>query len=238
MTPSGGHLTIRSRNDAESRLILEFTDTGIGFEPESSPTIFDAFEQIENETTSRLRGLGLGLAICRSVIEAHRGTLTATSEGRERGATFVLQLPAVGRPVPSDLKILLVDDDPVARDILERVLRLRGYCVTTADGVVSALSEASGPFDIVISEIDLCDGDALTMMAELTKRDSAGGIVLRAYPNAEQTELGRLTEAGVVAQLTKPWSVEELYNIIRMASAKQDLQGIGSRFVKESGEAS
>jgi DNA-binding response OmpR family regulator len=131
-----------------------------------------------------------------------------------------------------------VDDDPDTRSLLEVVLRTRGYCVTTADGVVSALSAAGGPFDIVITDIYLSDGDPLDMMGQLAKRDSARGVVLKAYPEVGEAELSRLREAGVVSQLTKPWSVEELYNIIWKIFLDQDLQGIGSKIVRKPGEAS
>ena len=105
-SPEGGTLTIRTRNQlgpsspadpAVTELIVEITDTGIGIEPGVLPTIFDAFTQAEVGWVRRFGGLGLGLAISRSVIEAHRGRITATSAGMGQGATFTLYLAAVPR---------------------------------------------------------------------------------------------------------------------------------------------
>ena len=80
-------------------LTVAVSDTGIGIEPELLPKIFNAFEQGESSLVRRFGGLGLGLAISRSVAEAHGGHLTAASEGRDKGATFVLELATVNSPL-------------------------------------------------------------------------------------------------------------------------------------------
>src|SRR4029079_16518389 len=90
-TPGGGSITIRTRNEdgalgREGRFVVEMSDTGIGIEPEVLPTIFDPFQQGETTITRKYGGLGLGLAICRGIIEAHGGTLVAESAGKDRGA--------------------------------------------------------------------------------------------------------------------------------------------------------
>ena len=79
---------------------MEVSDTGIGIEPEVLPKIFRAFEQGDSSLTRRFGGLGLGLAISRSVAEAHGGRLTAASAGKDRGATFTLELPTAHRTGP------------------------------------------------------------------------------------------------------------------------------------------
>ena len=88
-TPRGGNVTIRTRNEGD-RLEIDIVDTGIGIEPAHLPNIFNAFEQGEDVITQRFGGLGLGLAISRSIAEGHGGQLFATSEGRDQGATFTL----------------------------------------------------------------------------------------------------------------------------------------------------
>jgi signal transduction histidine kinase len=76
-------------------------DTGIGIEPDLLARIFDPFEQGPREVTRKFGGLGVGLAVSKSLAEAHGGTLTAWSEGRGKGAVFTLQLPlADRRPAP------------------------------------------------------------------------------------------------------------------------------------------
>ena len=106
-SPAGGTLAIRTRNQlrpsprtgpAVTELVVEIIDTGIGIEPEVLPTIFDAFTQGEAGWVRRFGGLGLGLAISRSVIEAHGGRITAKSAGKDQGATFTLYLATVAAP--------------------------------------------------------------------------------------------------------------------------------------------
>lgn len=107
-TPTTGTVTIRTRNAAPAdtfvaaRLILEVSDTGDGIAPDALTRIFDPFEQGTHGPRFRARGLGLGLAISRSLAEAHGGSLTARSAGEGWGATFTLELPVAGRWFPAD----------------------------------------------------------------------------------------------------------------------------------------
>src|SRR6195256_1625957 len=88
-TPEGGHLQIRTQN-IEGQLQVEISDTGMGIDAETLPKIFNAFEQ---GARSQLGGLGLGLAISKTLVETHNGKLTATSAGRDQGATFTALFP-------------------------------------------------------------------------------------------------------------------------------------------------
>ena len=92
-TPKEGRIMIRSENADPRRLVVEVADTGIGIEPDLLPLIFHPFEQGDRDVTRKFGGLGLGLAVSRSLVEAHGGTLTARSEGPGRGAAFTLELP-------------------------------------------------------------------------------------------------------------------------------------------------
>src|SRR5205823_797020 len=122
-TPDDGEIAISSSNAAPDVLTISVCDTGIGMEPEVMQRIFDPFEQGNRSFERRFGGLGLGLAISKSLAQAHSGTLTAQSDGRDRGSTFILSMqtlsPAevatVPRKISSEasqqgLKILLVDD--------------------------------------------------------------------------------------------------------------------------------
>jgi signal transduction histidine kinase len=104
-TPEGGSIRVESRNEP-GNLIVDLTDSGIGFEPNAINRIFEAFTQASEEVTRAFGGLGLGLAIAKATVEAHGGTLQATSEGPGRGATFCVQLPLrgaeAGRPIPRE----------------------------------------------------------------------------------------------------------------------------------------
>ncbi|HET9229589.1 MAG TPA: ATP-binding protein, partial [Thermoanaerobaculia bacterium] len=91
-TPAAGRIMIRSWSSADW-LCLEVADTGIGIAPDVLPHIFDPFEQGSREVTRSFGGLGLGLAICKNVVEAHGGRLTVRSDGPGKGAVFTLVLP-------------------------------------------------------------------------------------------------------------------------------------------------
>ena len=97
-TPAGGSIRVASRNEP-GRLIVEVTDTGIGFEAEATERIFDAFTQANEEVAREFGGLGLGLAISKATVDAHGGTLHARSDGKNRGAAFVVSLPLT---IPAD----------------------------------------------------------------------------------------------------------------------------------------
>src|SRR6266436_8010149 len=123
-TPEGGgEIMISSENPSETVFTVAVRDTGIGMEPEVMQRIFDPFEQGNRSFEHRFGGLGLGLAISKSLAQAHSGTLTAQSDGSDRGSTFKLTMQALAQGEAASvaskavtdsarqtLKILLVDD--------------------------------------------------------------------------------------------------------------------------------
>src|SRR4030095_9507955 len=94
-TPDAGEIAISSSNPSPEVLTISVRDTGIGMEPEVMQRIFDPFEQGNRSFERRLGGLGLGLAISKSLAQAHGGTLTAQSDGSNRGSTFTLSMQAL-----------------------------------------------------------------------------------------------------------------------------------------------
>ncbi len=100
-TPEGGSIQVRCANGAgvggRPRVVVEVRDTGVGIEPEALQRVFNAFDQGSDIVTQRYGGLGLGLAISKSIVEAHGGTISAQSEGRGRGSTFMVAIPTVDR---------------------------------------------------------------------------------------------------------------------------------------------
>ena len=93
-TPRGGSIHVSTRDDT-GQLIVQVSDTGIGFDPALAARLFDAFAQGSREVTRRFGGLGLGLAIAKAAVKTHGGTLHARSEGCDRGATFTVTLPLI-----------------------------------------------------------------------------------------------------------------------------------------------
>jgi PAS domain S-box-containing protein len=227
-------LTIRSynvtRDQSGTLLVVEFHDTGVGIEPETLPKIFDAFEQGTTEARRRLGGLGLGLAISRSIAEAHGGSLTAASPGRGQGSTFRLELEAVVTSLQSEVSepdpvvatkwtprsILLIEDNPDTLLFLMTLLRHRGYQVTTATRVDQALELAKeGNFDIVISDIELPDGSGLDIMRSL--RGKVVGVAVSGFGSDSDIELS--LDAGFSSHITKPLDFARLEAAIRGALA-------------------
>ncbi|GAC1470952.1 MAG: hypothetical protein NVSMB9_16600 [Isosphaeraceae bacterium] len=236
-TPVGGSIHVRTCNTDEGRLVMEVSDTGIGIAPEALPGIFAAFEQADPSITKQFGGLGLGLAISRSLAEAHGGTLRASSRGRGKGATFTFDVPTVPTPRPTtpetsatpteilpreSSRILLVEDNADTLRVMSRLLKSRGHGVTTATGVDSALEAeaAEGPFDLIISDIGLPDGSGLELMKQIRRRSGARGIALSGYGMEE--DLRRSQDAGFVEHLTKPIDFAKLEAAIQRVVANQE----------------
>src|SRR5262249_40924737 len=151
-------------NPSEAVLTITVRDTGIGIQPEIMQLIFDPFEQGTRSFEQRFGGLGLGLAISKSLAQAHGWTLTAQSDGRKRGSTFMLSIRAlpkteVGSVAPKAatqsprqaLKILLVDDHHDTCAALEKLLARRGHLVAVTHNVRSAMEAVVGnKFDLLI----------------------------------------------------------------------------------------
>src|SRR5262249_38373556 len=170
------------------------TDNGIGIQPDHLPHLFDAFERGLGAGAFHARGLGLGLTISRSIMEAHGGTLQGASDGRDRGATFRLELATPTDPGSSDellatppsprgrrLRVLLAEDDAATVETAAGVLRRQGHVVTTATSLSQALALASEEFDVVVSDLDLGDGSGLELMRHVRSRGDTPGVAVSGY---------------------------------------------------------
>jgi PAS domain S-box-containing protein len=250
-TPAGGSLTIRTSNvpgpdgsDVAQSLIVEFADTGIGINPAIQDRIFDPFYQGNAEPNQRSEGLGLGLAISRSIAEALGGRLSVKSPGLERGSTFRLELSTVpaattasetSKPssVPagrSGLSILLVEDNKDTLSYLTLILRQRNYQVVPVDRVSAALSAAKeAHFDLLISDIELPDGTGLELMRGLGGGQTLPGIAMSGFGSEE--DLRHSARAGFTEHLTKPIDLNRLESAIRrVASPSAIRSGLSDQF--------
>ncbi len=219
-TGEEGEITISSSNPAPQTIVITVRDTGIGVEPDIMERIFDPFEQGEVSFQRRFGGLGLGLAISKSLAQAHGATLLAQSEGRDRGTTFVLTMktvPPQQRPVQPaaapletrTLRILLVDDHPDTCIALERLLVRRGHLVAAAHSVRSAMEAAvRNQFDLLISDIALPDGTGMDLMMQLRAICGIPGIAISGFSNNGDIE--KSLQAGFSEHLVKPVKLEKL----------------------------
>jgi signal transduction histidine kinase/ActR/RegA family two-component response regulator len=224
-TPEGGTVGIRSHNeesDGELECVVELSDTGRGIETELIEGLFDAFEQGGRGVTRRYGGLGLGLAICKGVIDLHGGRISARSDGVGAGTTFTVALATVPpqkveSPAPAEnpasaasaMRILLVEDHEPTAAVLCRLLRRSGHSIKHAPTLAEARRLASlAEFDLVMSDLGLPDGTGLDLMQELRATYGLSGIALSGY--GMDADLVRSRKAGFVAHLTKPVDIAHL----------------------------
>jgi PAS domain S-box-containing protein len=228
-TPESGRVTVTSRSEG-SRAIVEVTDTGRGISPESLHRIFEPFEQEDAHVTRRFGGLGLGLAIARSIVELHGGAISARSPGENRGATFSVSLPLCVANHPSaapliastaqdqrkPLRVLLVEDHLDTGRTLERLLRLDGTHVRLAASVANALEAADAEsFDVIVSDLGLPDGTGHELVRQLLTRQNPAppAIALSGYGMEEDIRQSR--EAGFREHLVKPVGLSQLRDAIQ-----------------------
>jgi len=219
-TADSGEITISSSNPEPQLLAIAVHDTGIGIEPEIMNRIFDPFEQGERAFQRRYGGLGLGLAISKSLAQAHGGTLIARSEGRDRGSTFILTMKTVPAPPrivrltspvaeSRPLRILLVDDHQDTCIALERLLVRRGHLVAAAHNVRSAMEAAArNSFDLLISDIALPDGTGTELMTYLRAISGIPGIAISGF--GMNGDIEKSIDAGFAEHLVKPVKMENL----------------------------
>jgi len=226
-TPPNGQITITTTNDSDEKLRVEIADTGMGIEPEALPKIFDAFEQ---GGRTQLGGLGLGLAISKTLVEAHKGTITAQSEGRNKGSKFTLVFPTRERmeaqiaptlsPTFSErqsMRILLVEDHEDTNRSLTSLLRRRGYHVQPALTFQSALElGAKEKFDVLISDLGLPDGSGIDLIQKLVSKPPLG-IALTGF--GMEQDIRRSRDAGFQHHLVKPIDLNKLDSLIQEGAA-------------------
>jgi len=226
-TPESGEVTVRSYDLEANRVAFEISDNGCGIDRELMPKLFIAFEQ----GTRGGEGLGLGLAICKAVLEMHQGKIRAANRPNGRGAVFTVELrtaPALGVVVPMQrkpptissrkLNILIVEDHENTAAVMSKLLKRIGHEVVTASTVRQALHILrTTPLDLLVSDLGLPDGSGLEVMTEMSKISHAKGIAISGYGMEEDLE--RSSRAGFSAHLTKPIDVQKLQETILQVTA-------------------
>jgi signal transduction histidine kinase len=242
-TEKGGRVMIALHRE-QSHVEISVADTGEGIDPEFLPFVFDRFRQADPSFTRRAGGLGLGLAIVRSLVELHGGTVTAHSDGKGRGATLVVRLPmaplradaAPARPsgdtsVPqakrfecppelANLSVLVVDDEPETRELLSYLLEqceARPQSAGSAQEALELLQRER--FDLLLSDIGMPDMDGFALIRKVRQLPAEQGgtipaIALTAYARGEDRT--RVLKAGFNSHLAKPIEPSEL--LVVMAS--------------------
>ena len=232
-TPEKGRVSIETLNPEPDKIEVRVIDTGIGIEPETIDKIFDAFEQGQSDITRRFGGLGLGLTISKTLIDAHGGHIRVQSSGKNEGATFTVELNTVESPIerdghgedrPADRKpdaavanhrrVLLVDDHYDTCLGMKRMLERRGYEITVAHSAEQAVEKVrTQEFDLLISDIGLPDRSGYELMREVRLNKRLPGIALSGFGSEQDVNQAR--EAGFAEHLTKPINFERLERTIQ-----------------------
>ena len=224
-TPAGGRVEVRlARSGSTAHITI--TDTGSGISPEFLPFIFERFRQADTTSTRKQKGLGLGLAIARQIVQLHGGTIEASSAGEGRGSTFTVKLPLLvstspvvlpaargeerpGRtPALDGITVLVVDDEEDAREAMAVLLGQAGARVISASGAAEAIDtlDRERP-DVLLSDIAMPgeDGYALIRRIRLRSGESGGRIpaaALTSYATLE--DRAKAIRAGYDEHIPKP----------------------------------
>src|SRR5882762_7802998 len=231
-TPEKGQITIETMNPTPDKIEVRVIDTGIGIESEAINKIFNAFEQGQRDITRRFGGLGLGLTISKTLIDAHGGQILVQSPGKDQGASFSVELNTVDTPVEGDghredrpvdrepkpivanRRVLLVDDHQDTCLGMKRMLERRGYQISIAHSAQQAVEKVrSEEFDLLISDIGLPDRSGYELMREVRLNKRLPGIALSGFGSEEDVNQAR--EAGFAEHLTKPINFERLEKTIQ-----------------------
>ncbi len=243
-TPIGGHVEVRlARRDGEAEITV--SDSGQGIKAEFLPYVFDRFRQEDGSISRRHGGLGLGLAIVRHLVELHGGTVSAASDGEGRGATFTIRVPlrqpgadsspeplgaaeSPGAPQLSGVHVLVVDDDPGAREVIARILQTLGARVTLAGSGPAALTLLfERKPHVIVADLGMPEMDGYALIEQIRALDpNLGGrvpaIAVTAYASAQDRL--RALHAGYQNHIAKPVEPEELAAVITSLAGRSERQ--------------
>ena len=225
----GGRVNVDAEaNDVEAIVTIE--DAGQGITSDFLPFVFERFRQADGSKTRIHGGLGLGLALVKSFVEAHHGTVEAESEGTGHGSRFRVKLPllrtqpeavqpsdsAGTEAAPKIVHLMIVEDDPDTLEMLRATLEARGFYVTACESAAKTLDIASAhQVDMIISDIGMPEMDGFQMIRQLREvsgYQSIPAIALSGY--ASQKDAKAALAAGFNAHVSKPVDPAELVIIV------------------------
>ncbi|HTI39046.1 MAG TPA: ATP-binding protein [Vicinamibacterales bacterium] len=243
-TPPNGQIRVSAALD-EGEVVLRVRDTGIGIDPGMLPRVFDLFTQDGQAIDRAQGGLGLGLAIVRSLITLHGGSVVAASEGRGRGSEFIVRLPHVslletsapsdeggeaGAPVPSGLRVLIVDDNEDAAMMLSEALSHSGHQTAIAFDGPAALETASRlKPDVALLDIGLPVMDGFELARQIrSNHDLASMRLIAVTGYGQEHDRQRAHAAGFDAHLVKPVDIVQVTELIAQLAGDRRGDGVTS----------
>jgi signal transduction histidine kinase/ActR/RegA family two-component response regulator len=234
-TPAGGRTEISLSREGDS-LVLVVTDTGQGIEPSFLPHVFEMFRQADGSNRRRHGGLGIGLALVRQLVQLHGGTISAESDGVNKGARFTVRLPLMRETVSpilassgtlelnlSQTSCLIVDDSEDTIRMLEELLRIGGSNVMTASNGAEALRIArENEFDVILSDISMPEMDGFEFLQRLRMIDGRQDVPVIAITGfGRSDDIARVRAAGFYSHLIKPLSLQALSDVLQQVAKEK-----------------
>jgi signal transduction histidine kinase len=230
-TEPGGRIRLEAVRDGED-LVVSVVDSGIGIPAAHLAHVFTMFGQGHRAHEAVYGGLGIGLALAKSLVELHGGSLTAASEGEGRGSVFTLRLACAAKDsaaplakqappgaIPSPRRILIVDDNVEAALTLAELLALDGHETHVAHDGPSAVEAARrlSP-DVAILDIGLPGFDGFEVARRLRAEPELRGLLLVALSGwVQPDDRARSREAGFDHHLAKPVQLKSLELVLLKA---------------------
>jgi CheY-like chemotaxis protein len=235
-TAPGGSVLLAVTVD-ETRVFVTVRDNGVGIAPEILPYIFDLFTQAERTPDRSQGGLGIGLALVKSLITLHGGTVQAKSAGLGQGSEFSLCLPRVSAPAPADgqagrhgagqdaghLRVMVVDDNVDAAQMLAALLEVQGHAVSVEYDGKGALERARRERpDVLLLDIGLPDMDGYELARRLRAQPENGRATLVALTGYGQNQdREEAHQAGFDHYLVKPADLGQVNEVLAQAEAQR-----------------
>jgi signal transduction histidine kinase/CheY-like chemotaxis protein len=251
-TPKGGRVQVLLQR-INSHVDVSVIDTGEGISPEFLPYIFNRFQQADPSTTRRHGGLGLGLAIVKSLVELQGGTVRAKSPGIGKGASFIVTLPlTVFHPPPDEgdrdhpkswsrelpvaarislegVRVLAIDDDADARNLLKAMLESAGATTYLAGSAQEGLEQLlRHEVEVLICDIGMPETDGYTLIRQVRtlpdrEKSEVAAVALTAY--ARMQDRMEAMQAGFQNHLPKPVEPSELLAVVRSLASPRSKPG-------------
>jgi CheY-like chemotaxis protein/two-component sensor histidine kinase len=235
-TPAGGRIEIGLHRENESA-VLTVEDTGQGIEANFLPHVFEMFRQADGSNVRRHGGLGIGLALVQQLVQLHRGTITAASDGLNHGSRFSVRLPLTSEvqndhlsPATVPLRVvalrdrdfLIVDDSEDTIAMLDHFLKISGANVMTATNGADGLRLASEKrFDVILSDISMPEMDGFEFLQRLRQIDGRQQVPVVAITGfGRSNDVERARAAGFYSHLTKPLDLAALALVLEQLNDK------------------
>jgi signal transduction histidine kinase/CheY-like chemotaxis protein len=239
-TPAGGHININLNRD-EREAVLVVKDTGQGIDPNFLPYVFEMFRQADGSNSRRHGGMGIGLALVQQLVRLHGGTVSAASDGANKGSRFTIRLPLTSEVQSlaslgaAPLKLaalaqtdfLIVDDSEDTIAMLDQLLKISGANVTSATNGADALRIVSErEFDVILSDISMPEMDGfefLHRLRQINGRQDVPVVAITGFGRTDDVERARA--AGFYSHLTKPLNLNALAEVLeQLANGNHDHQ--------------